>query len=142
MLPTCVFVLFMHSCEAGADAIHVPVCVCILHCRRVNALEHVVKPRLENTIAYIKASEGPGFEGAVASMWLCDIASMHCFHAAHHCCCWSTCPFKASGSTRSCWLRSMRLLVPFCLRFCLPAGRAGRAGARWLLTAEEGCVTC
>ena len=26
--------------------------------RRVNALEHVVKPRLENTIAYIKVGTG------------------------------------------------------------------------------------
>ena len=37
--------------------------------RRVNALEHVVKPRLENTIAYIKVRGGVlGVGGCVVPM--------------------------------------------------------------------------
>lgn len=38
---------------------YLPQSTCqLLPCRRVNALEHVVKPRLENTIAYIKVGRG------------------------------------------------------------------------------------
>lgn len=70
--------------QGGCTGVHPARFRFCFSCRRVNALEHVVKPKLENTIAYIKVGSRRSIGGCATAV-LSPPGRLSCGSACSYC---------------------------------------------------------